>query len=154
MVASSFCRAGLPRVFEQTRQVKCLYVVAESLVRLGPAPVATAAARSTSFAPSLTFRPSLNSLAHCFAESSFGTAHLPASNMFSSGPALGLNWPAHVQSLHLMPAPVSWLGSCRWNSGSPLGPFLYLNSGLPAAHLDSGVRCLPSVEEASPEPRA
>ena len=29
-----------------------------------------------------------------------------------------------------MPAPVSWLGSCRWNSGSPLGPSPYLNSGL------------------------
>ena len=71
--------------------MKRLYVVAESLVRLGPAPVATAAARSSSFAPSMTFRLSLNSLVHCFAESSFGSAHFPASNLFSSGPALGLN---------------------------------------------------------------
>lgn len=51
-------------------------MVAESLVRLGSAPVATSADRSTSFAPSVTFRPSFNSLVHCFAEASSGSAHL------------------------------------------------------------------------------
>ena len=51
------CHAGLPRDSEQTRQVERLHVVAESLVRLGSAPVATSAVRSTSFALSVTFRP-------------------------------------------------------------------------------------------------
>ena len=81
-------------------------MVAESLVRLGAAPVATSAVRSTSFALSVTFRPSFNSLVHCFAEASTGSAHLPASYMIGSGPIPELNQPAHVQTLHLKRASV------------------------------------------------
>ena len=67
--------------------------------------------------------------------------------MFSSGPAPELNQPAHVQTLHLKPASVNWLGSGQWDLGSPLGPSPYLNSDFRAAHLDSEVLCFPHVED-------
>ena len=101
----SACRAGSPRSFEQTRQVQHLHVVAESLVRLGSAPVATWLFVDE-FRSVGDVSASFISLVLSFAEASTGSAHFPASYMIGSGPTPELNQPAHVQTLHLKRASV------------------------------------------------
>ena len=81
-------------------------MVAESLVRLGFGPSCDLGRSLDKFRTVGDDLASLNSQVHCFAEASTGSAHLPASYKFGSGPVPELIQPAHVQTLHPKPASV------------------------------------------------
>ena len=98
VVCPPSCRVGAPRTFEQTRQVERLHVVAESLVRLGFGPSCDLGRSLDKFRTVGDDLASLNAQVHCFAEASTGSAHLPASYKFGSGPAPELLQPAPVQT--------------------------------------------------------
>ena len=72
------CRAGVPRTFEQTRQVDRLHVVAGALVRLGFGPSCDLGRSLDKFRIVGDDLATLNPQVHSFAEASTGSAHLPA----------------------------------------------------------------------------
>ena len=72
------CRAGVPRTFEQIRQMERLHVVAGALVRLGFGPSCDLGRSLDKFRIVGDDLATLNPQVHSFAEASTGSAHLPA----------------------------------------------------------------------------
>ena len=146
VVCPPTCRVGVPRSLEQTRQVHRLHVVARSLVRLGFGPSCDLGRSLDKFRTVGDDLAVLNSQVHSFAEASSGSAHLPASYKFGSGPTPEPTQLLRVTTTSAPRVSIRKVDSTRvkWDLGPSFDPLPYLDDGeLRAAYLDPEVLRLP-----------
>ena len=156
LVCPPACRSGVPRTLEQTRQVQRLREVAGSLVRLGHGPSCDLGRSLDKFRTVGEDLATLNSQVHRFAEASTGSAHLPASYKFGSGPEPEPAQSSPVRSTVAPRVCIRKVDSSRvkWDLGPSFDPLPYLDDGeLRAAYLDPEVLRLPR-DQWPPLPRA